>query len=241
MALKGILYKERIFDISYEILNKNKKCDIVFLHGWGSNKEIMKQAFGKTLQDFRHIYIDLPGFGNSSNSMSLCSMDYCNIIEKFLKLVKFDKNIIIGHSFGGKISTLLNPKLLVLLSSAGILTPKPVHIKVKIYIFKLLKKLGFERFYKVFATKDVKNMDKNMYETLKNVVNEDFFNNFNNFSNNALVFWGKDDKATPLSSGRKISNLIKSSKFYELEGDHFFFMKNSLFIAKQIKANKTCI
>jgi pimeloyl-ACP methyl ester carboxylesterase len=33
------------FDISYDIVNPKNNDVIVFLHGWGSNKNIMKQAF----------------------------------------------------------------------------------------------------------------------------------------------------------------------------------------------------
>jgi pimeloyl-ACP methyl ester carboxylesterase len=241
MASREILYKDNLFDISYEILNRDKKNDFIVLHGWGSNKEIMEQAFSKTLHNFRHIYIDLPGFGNSSNDTVLNSIDYRNIIEQFLEQTGCNKDIVLGHSFGGKIATLLNPKLLVLLSSAGIVTKKPLSTKVKIFTFKFLKKLGFGKAYKLFATKDVNGMSKIMYETLKNVVNEDFNEDFSRFSNNTLIFWGKSDRATPLSSGKKISGLIKNSKFYEIDGDHFFFIKNSLFIAKQIEVNIKCM
>ncbi len=47
MAVKSINYKGREFEISYEIINPKKEKDILFLHGWGSNKEIMKSAFGQ--------------------------------------------------------------------------------------------------------------------------------------------------------------------------------------------------
>ncbi len=241
MASREIVYKDSVFEISYKVLNPNKKNDFIVLHGWGSNKEIMQRAFGKTLQNFRHIYIDLPGFGNSSNEIVLDSADYKNIIEQFLKETGFNKDIVLGHSFGGKIATLLSPKLLILLSSAGILTKKPLSVKIKIFAFKFFKKLGFDETYKLFATKDVQGMSQNMYETLKNVVNEDFSEHFGVFSKNALIFWGTTDTATPLSSGKKISNLIKNSKFYEMNGDHFFFIKNSLFITNKIEENLKCI
>ena len=62
MATKNLIVDNKIFDISYEIVNPTAKKDIVFLHGWGSNKDIMKNVFSPYLKDFRHIYIDLPGF-----------------------------------------------------------------------------------------------------------------------------------------------------------------------------------
>ena len=79
-------------------------------------------------------------------------------------------------------------------------------------------------------------MSKTMYETLKNVVNEDFRDIFSALSlQNALIFWGKDDRATSLKSGELIHSLVKNSKFYPLAGDHFFFLQSADFIGEQIE------
>ena len=124
MAVKTVRYKNSTFSVSYEILNPHLSSDIIFLHGWGSNKNLMKQAFFKTLPTFRHIYIDMPGFGGSNCDISLETTDYAAIMELFLEEINAHKNIILGHSFGGKVATLLNPALLVLVASAGIVIPK---------------------------------------------------------------------------------------------------------------------
>ncbi|MBR2156610.1 MAG: alpha/beta hydrolase, partial [Campylobacter sp.] len=118
----------------------------------------------------------------------------------------------------------------------GILEPKPLKVRLKIAIFKILKMLGLSKFYKFFATSDVKGMSKTMYEILKLVVNEDFTEHFKSVSSTkTLIFWGREDTATHLESGEKIHSLIKNSKFYPLDGDHFFFIKNGEFIAKTIE------
>jgi len=235
LAIKEIVYKSSNFCINYEILNLKKDKNIIFLHGWGSNKDIMKSAFSKFLEDFKHIYIDLPGFGKSSNSLVLNSKDYANIVEIFLKEGGFSKDIIVGHSFGGKVATLLKPKLLVLLSSAGILEKKSLKVRAKIALFRLIKPIGSKRVREFFVSKDAKNMSENMYKTFKNIVNEDFSDIFKEYKKNTLIFWGKDDKATLIDSGKKISSFIKNSKFYPLDGDHYFFLKNSKLISQKIK------
>ncbi len=132
MASKSIEVLDRKFDISYEIVNPNQKKDIVILHGWGSNKEIMKQAFGRYLSEFRHIYIDMPGFGKSSNNYVLTTKDYSLIIKKFIETLNTNVVAIAGHSFGGKVATLINPENLILLSTAGILEEKSKKVKTKI-------------------------------------------------------------------------------------------------------------
>ena len=234
MAVKEINYKENVFKLSYEIINPSATESVLVLHGWGSNKEIMKQAFGKELKEYKHIYLDMPGFGASTNEMILTTKNYSEIIQKFLDTLAVEPKIIMGHSFGGKVSTLLNPTTLVLLSSAGVVTKKPWSIKIKIATFKFLKPLGMKKIRELFVAPDAQGMSHEMYETFKNVVDEDFEDEFAKSKSRALCFWGIDDTATPLYTGEKIAGLIEDSKFYSLEGDHFFFLKHAKFIADEI-------
>ena len=239
MAVRSVEYQSKTFEIAYDIINPNLKETIVFLHGWGSNKEIMKQAFDKTLKNFKHIYLDMPGFGKTPNNTSLTTQDYANIVHIFLeKIINSSATskspitnhqspiTIAGHSFGGKVATLLKPNNLVLLSSAGILEEKSFMVKLKIQAAKFLNLLGLKNITKIFRSKDVSSMNQGMYETFKNVVNEDFTQKFQNYKGKAYIFWGKEDKATSLSSGEKIHALIQNSEMVSYNGDHYFFIKN---------------
>jgi pimeloyl-ACP methyl ester carboxylesterase len=236
VAQKQLIYKGNTFNISYEILNHNLANDVVILHGWGSSKALMKSAFGSHLKEFRHIYIDLVGFGNSTSDVVLDSYDYAKIMELFLNSIGAKKDIIIGHSFGGKVATLLNPKLLVLLSSAGILEPKSFKVKAKIVIFKLFKNLGFSRFREFFVADDAKKLPQHMYETFKKVIAEDFSDEFATRDGKTLLCWGKNDTATTLNSAKKINSLVKNSELVVYEGDHYFFLKHSEDIAKNVES-----
>ena len=231
MASKEITYKDQAFQLSYELVNPTQDEVLLVLHGWGSNKEIMKQAFGKLLPNYKHIYLDMPGFGKSSNDIILTTEDYAKIVQLFLDTLNVKAKIAMGHSFGGKVSTLLKTPCLVLLSSAGIVTEKPWSIKIKIATFKLLKPLGFAKIRQLFMAPDAQGMSHEMYETFKNVVDEDFEDSFAASKSKALCFWGIEDTATPLYTGEKIAGLIANSEFYPLDGDHFFFLKHANFIA----------
>jgi pimeloyl-ACP methyl ester carboxylesterase len=147
-------------------------------------------------------------------------------VDAFLNELKVKKEVIVGHSFGGKVATLLNPNLLVLLSSAGIVMPKPLSIRMKIKLFKLLKKLGLSRFREFFVSKDARGVSENMYETFKNVVDEDFGEVFKNYKGRVLIFGGNKDTAVPPEAVKKQSELFKS-KFIMLNGDHYFFFKGN--------------
>ena len=236
MAVKEVKYGGKIYRISYETVNPANKDVALFLHGWGANKEIMKKAFGAYFKDLRHVYVDMPGFGASSMHGALATKDYAKIMKSFLDELGASPKIIFGHSFGGKVATLLNPQYLALLSSAGIVAKKPLWVRFKIALFKFLKLFGLGFLYKFFATKDVKGMSKTMYETLKNVVDEDFSSKFADFGGKAFIFWGEEDKATPLKSGERVSRLIKNSEFHALKGDHFFFLLHARYIDGVVNA-----
>ncbi len=227
MAQKQIEYKNNFFNINYEILNQEQKDIMIFLHGWGSNKEIMKQAFGNYLQNYQHIYLDMPGFGKSNNEIVLTTQDYANIIKEFISKFKIDnsKLTIFGHSFGGKVATLISPKKLVLLSTAGIVEEKSAKTLLTIRMAKIFNRFGLGKVTKLLRSKDVEQMNENMYETFKNVVDEDFSENFKKYNGEALIFWGNKDIATTLNSGKMIHSLMKNSKFKSFDSDHYFFIK----------------
>ena len=235
MAVKSIQYKQNTFDISYEIINPDAKVDVIILHGWGSNKNLMKQTFSPYMKGFRHIYVDLPGFGNSTCCCAMTTADVARIVELFMIHINASKDIIVGHSFGGKVAVVLDPKVLVLLSSAGIYVPKSLKIHAKIAFFKTLKLFGLSKFRSMFVAEDAKQLNEYMYQTFKNVVNEDFSSEFANYDGKALLCWGEKDTATPLSSAKQIDSLIADSKLEVYEGDHYFFMKNAQDISKKIE------
>ncbi len=195
----------------------------------------MKHAFGAHLKQFRHIYIDMPGFGNSTCNMTLSTEDYASILESFIAMIEADKMIIMGHSFGGKVATLLNPEFLVLVGSAGILVPKPFKIRAKIALFKLFKFTGLASLRRFFVAPDAQGLSQPMYETFKQVVNEDFSEKFRSYQGKALLCFGAQDTATPMWTAYKIAELIPESRVVEFDGDHYFFLEQGASVAKEIE------
>ncbi|MBU0720503.1 alpha/beta hydrolase [bacterium] len=236
MAVKSIQYNQHTINMSYEIMNPDAKVDLIILHGWGSDKNLMKNAFSPYMDSFRHIYIDLPGFGKSTCNLTLKTTDYARIVELLMIHMNASKDIILGHSFGGKVAVLLEPKVLVLVASAGIYVPKSLKVKTKIALFKMLKIFGFAKLRSLFVADDAKTLSEPMYQTFKNVVNEDFSSEFSDFGGKALLCWGESDTATPLSSANKIHKLIKDSELDVYAGDHYFFMKEAKNISKRIES-----
>lgn len=225
MAIRHITLDSKDFAISYKIIDNNSSAWILFLHGWGANKELMEMAFGRRFSGFNHLYMDLCGFGGSSNDFVLDSTMYAKITEAFLQSLNISPQTIIAHSFGGKIAMLLNPPKLVLLSSAGLQKPQNLKVKLKIKLAKIAR--FFHLKARFLVSQDAQNLTQNMYETFKIVVREDFSDICKNIRSKTIIFWGKDDEALPLCVGEKMSFLIKDSAFYVMEGNHFFFLENA--------------
>ncbi len=221
--------------INYELFNIDKDKTIIFLHGWGSNKEVMK-VFKDEFDEYKLLFIDMPGFGKSDTDEVWTTHKYATKIDKFLKELNIEKFCIVGHSFGGKVAVLLNPEYLVLLSSAGIPQPKSLKVRLKIKLFKLLKPFGVNKIKKLFISDDAKKMSENMYQTFKNVVDENFIQIFRNSTSKALVFGGDKDSAVWPSSNQKIAKLFDSNCIM-LNGNHYFFLtpENRKIIAFEIK------
>lgn len=225
LALRNITCEDKDFSISYKIIDNKSKIFALFLHGWGANKELLERAFSAHFPQFNHLYVDLPGFGGSGNNFVLDSAKYAKILQAFLNALNIAPKIIFGHSFGGKVATLLNAPNLVLLSPAGLQKSQNLKVKLKIKCAKIARFFGVNA--RFLASKDAQGLPANMYETFKIVVREDFSEHFRALTSKTLIFWGKDDEALPLALGEKMHNLIADSTLFVCEGGHFFFLDSA--------------
>jgi pimeloyl-ACP methyl ester carboxylesterase len=220
--------------IYYKTIGKSDKLRIFWLHGWGhSHKELT------LLSEFFHdkaenILFDLPGFGQSQEPEKVWdspryAKEISNLIQKdFPKKAK--KTIVIGHSFGGKLSLLLaanNPKIfdgLVLLASAGFKKRRTLKKLIKIYLIKFINKSLFflpektkNKIRGYWGSEDYKKATPIMREILKKSITEDLSNKAKQVKQPTLIIYGENDKATPKEFGRKFNQLIKNSKLEILE------------------------
>lgn len=224
MAKKWVTLNEKEFEIAYIFINNDAQKNLVFLHGWGSNKELMKIAFQNVFKDFNHFYIDMPGFGDSPNNYVIATTDYARVVNEFIRSIGIQTSSVtmVGHSFGGKVALLCECNEIILLNSAGIPTPKSLKTKLKILLAKICKRLKIKS--KCLRSADVMRLSETMYKVFKLVVDEDFSDNFARCTKKTIIFWSEKDAATPLKSGQKIASLIKNNRFFILTGDHYAFL-----------------
>ena len=220
-----------IKDINYIDYGTNKKGVIVLLHGWGQNIEMMDMLGHPFEKDFRIIVLDFPGFGKTPEPDSFWSTtDYANCLHDFLTNLKVKNPILIGHSFGGRVSisyaSIYGAKKVVLLSAQ--FRPnknKKPNLKVKIY--KLVKKIPCLKkltnyLRNKWGSSDYKNASEIIRGSLVKIVNEDLTNYAKNIKCPTLLIYGELDKDVPLKEAQDLEKLIEDAGLIKYENAHHY-------------------
>jgi len=219
-------------DINYTQYGNGEGKDIVLLHGWGQNIEMM-MPLGNNLDNFHITILDLPGFGKSSEpTKPLTIYDYKDILKKFLDKLNIDNPIIMGHSFGGRVAIAYasceKVEKLVLFGSPCIREERK---STKEKVLKKLKKIpGMDKLgeymKKYIGSTDYKNASPIMRETLVNTVNEDLSECAKKIEVPTLLIWGTNDEAAPIEDAKKLEKLLKDGALIELAGyTHYAYLE----------------
>lgn len=236
-------FNDKDVSIYYEKHGVKQKT-ILILPGWGNTRTTFTNIINFFKDNYTIYIIDYPGFGNSPiPEKELTIYDYANIIRDFLDEMQIKNPIIIAHSFGGRIATLLTgyykEKIdkIIMIDVASIKPRKSLKALFKQTTYKILKKLTHllpklkqeyyhQKLLKIFASTDYQNLPNKMHKTFKNIVNENLVYYLKNIESETLLLWGKLDKDTPLKDGYKMNNLIKNSALIIFpKGNHFSYLQ----------------
>ena len=219
-------------DINYIQYGNPEGKNIILLHGWGQNIEMMK-PLGDNLDKFYITILDLPGFGESSKpTVALTVFNYVEILEEFLKELNIDNPIVIGHSFGGRLAILYasrNKTEKVVLFGAPCVRHERNNTKEK--VLKGLKKIpGMNRIgesmKKYIGSDDYKKASPIMREILVNIVNVDLSEYAKKITCPTLLIWGTLDTAAPLEEAKELEALLKDGALIELPGcTHYAYLE----------------
>ena len=217
------LFKNEI--INYDFFNHKKEKTILFLHGWGGNKFSFAKTISLLKNQFNILSVTMP---TTEPTTSIWNMfDYTTLIENILSLHSINNVIIICHSFGFRVAMLLNKKVnikkIIATGGAGLKKENIFRKITQNYNKIILKHTCFMNFYKKIASEDYLTLSKTNKETFKNIVNLNL-KFATQFKCPILLFWGKNDTATPLWMAQKIS-LKNHGKLIVVNGNHFAYLE----------------
>lgn len=211
---------------------------VVMLHGWGRSLEALRPMGEMLAQGCRVILIDLPGFGLSPLPLPASNEgggwdteQYAERIKRFLDESGVQSCVLVGHSFGGRLSVQLasrHPSLvqgLVLIGAHGLKRTRPPLEQLKVSAIRALgtvaKKIdgviGTRLFAHYFAPKfgsaDYKAAG-DLRKTLVKTVNEDLSAQAAKIKAPTLLLWGERDSQTPLDLAYSYKALISESELH---------------------------
>ena len=199
---------------------------ILFLHGWGGGS----QSFAPVWKFFEKRFIclapSLPMFeaecaeGGTCESAQSCPddwdykptkpwtlEDYAEFVERFLDDNTVQKCHIVAHSFGARVAVLLVNRnkarygRIVLTGAAGIKPRKRLIVLLKIWCYKIRKKLFGAKARG--GSSDYRKLSPVGRRTFQNILNRRLEREISQICNPTLLIYGKNDKATPPWMGRK--------------------------------------
>lgn len=209
---------------------------VLFLHGWGAPAATYRLLLDHLSAYCRVIAPDLPGFGGSPEPEFPWTVDdYVDWTVAFARALGLSQVILMNHSFGGRISIKLLARRplpfavekAVFMDAAGILPRRGPKYYVKVYSYKLMKRLlpGFaaKRQGKT-GSADYRNASPLMRQTMVRCINEDLTPLLQDNPASTLLIWGELDTATPLRDGQLMEQKIPDAGLVVLPGaGHFAF------------------
>ncbi len=222
-------------------------ADVLVLHGWGASIQTMRPVIDALKQSYRVTALDFPGFGGSDVPPDTFDVQqYTDLTYRFMLELGIKRTHILCHSFGGRVTIKLaaqHPEAvdkIVFTDAAGLRKKRTIKQNVKIYSFKLAKRLSKGRIIKrvlkvigVDVDKRVKNAGSADYKALSDhmkkvfvrVVNEDLIGYLPQIKSPSLLIWGANDQDTPLEFGKTMEKLIPDAGLVVFEGaGHYSFL-----------------
>lgn len=230
--------------LHYAISGPESGSPAVLMHGWGCNLTTVA-SIAKIMSDagLRVYNIDLPGHGKSDEPDSVWGVGkFTECIEEFCRLLNITAPMLVGHSFGGRISIVMGSrhpeiKRIILVDAAGIKPRRKPSYYVKVYSYKAMKHLChllgkagerlLERYRSRAGSADYNSSSPVMRAVMSRCVNEDLRHLMPSIKASTLLIWGEDDTATPLSDAKIMEKLIPDAGIASFPGcGHYSFLDN---------------
>jgi abhydrolase domain-containing protein 6 len=213
---------------------------ILFVHGFGGDKDNWTRISKYFADDFHLVLVDLPGFGENDR---IPNEDYSHLeqskrLKKFVDAIGLKSFHIVGNSMGGAISgqfTLDNPtnvKSISFINAAGVKSPKPSTLTKeleqgrnplivestedfdRLMLFTMVKPPYIPNFLKnYFSERAIANapFNKKILSDYRKI-NYPLEKILPKITQPSLVLWGDTDRVIDVSSVEVFQKLLKKPK-----------------------------
>lgn len=210
---------------------KKKSVPLVILHGWGLSKKKFDPLQQELEQRGYTVYsLDFPGFGEASQPEKVYTLtDYAHWFYEWLQKSRIHQPILIGHSFGGRVSLRFNT-LYPNIVSGLLLTGTPGYRPVKpgkFFLFVLLGKIGKailsipllsrfhdqirNKYYYIIGAREYTRAQGVMKDTFKNIVTDQLIEDMKKVAVPTHLIWGADDLIVPVSIAERMKQTMLHS------------------------------
>jgi pimeloyl-ACP methyl ester carboxylesterase len=208
---------------NYEEVGLKNNPVMVILPGWLCRSSDWLNFARKFSENYRVVILDFPGFGVTAKpEKEWDTFDYARFVENFLNKLEIKKCILLAHSFGGRVATILTAKTslidkLILVDGAGY-EKKDWNMQVNVFIWRKLKKI-----VRIFTNRDFTGKIKNKvgsvdYKNAKEmrgvfvkVVNQDLSELMLKINLPTLIVWGEYDDVLTIKRAKIMKKIIPKS------------------------------
>ncbi len=237
-------FKGDVLNVDY--IDRGSGEPIVILQGWGTTATLYESLVRILEGHFRVIVPNFPGFGASTEPSAAYDVnDYADFTIAFLKKLGIERTSLIGHSHGGRVcielasrsETPFGIQKLVLIDSAGLIAKKSFTQRVRIRLYKTLKRIVLTKpvrrafpsalpsLQKTFGSADYASSSPILRESMVKLIHTDYSSRLKDISVPTLLFWGEKDEATPLAHARIMEKNIPDAGLVTVpNGGHFSFV-----------------
>ncbi len=206
---------------------------ILLLHGWNNDSHSFDSLI--PFLSGKIVGLNLPGFGGTEKPKESWKLkDYADFVEEFIKKTEIKPKVVIGHSFGGRVIIKgrgFGAEKIILIASAGVAKNKSLRNRILRVISKVVgpiltvPPLSFFRdkirtkFYN-FIGSDYLNSP--MQDIFVNIISEDLTDLCSEMKAQTLLIYGREDRETPVSDGKRLSENIPDSVFEVIDNAGHF-------------------
>lgn len=227
---------------------------LILMHGWGCDHTTVASIAAAASATHTVYSLDLPGFGRSDEPREVWGVgEYTAFVEKFARSLGIERPVLVGHSYGGRISILYASRnevsKVILVDAAGVRPKRPLSYYIKVYSFKLSRKMWqlllgrdkaaarIERMRASKGSADYAAASQMMRRVLSKSVNQDLRSVMPLIKAPTLLVWGENDTATPMRDARIMDRLIPDTGLVSFLGcGHYSFLDNPVQFAAVIKS-----